>query len=292
METVDAHVHVFAPASEAYPREINTLYPAARSGTVEVLLHEMDSARIDRAVLIQLGGYGIGHHRYVADALRGWPDRLAGVGLVDLSDPDPQARLGELYDATGIKGIRLMGPLGDPQAAAAHELPGLALCQRAGELGLNVNLYCPSDQVTNIERVVQALPAVTFSLDHLGICPATSAVVDHLARPRFDDEPIPPATYQEILAFSRYPNVYIKVSGEYAFSKMPYPFADMRPMVQQAYQAFGADRLMWCSDFPWICEEPGYTRLVGLVDHHLPGISQEEKALIMGGNALGVWFAG
>jgi len=292
MDRVDAHVHVFAPASDSYPREINALFPAERSGSVELLLREMDSAHISHAVLIQLGGYGVEHHRYLADALRLWPDRLAGVGLVDLSDPDPPSRLSELRETTGVKGIRLMGPLGDPRAATAEELPAFALFQRAGELSVNVNLYCPSDQVGNMEKIMRALPAVAFSLDHLGICPATSAVVDHWVRPHFDDEPIPPATYQEVMALSRYPNVYVKLSGEYAFSRMPYPFSDMRPMVEQAYRAFGADRLMWCSDFPWVCEEPGYARLAGLIDHHLPLVSREEKALMMGGNALRVWFAG
>ncbi len=43
-------------------------------------------------------------------------------------------------------------------------------------------------------------------------------------------------------------------------------------------------------DFPWIGEEPGYRRLVALLDHHLPHLAADEKALIAGGNALAVWF--
>jgi len=56
------------------------------------------------------------------------------------------------------------------------------------------------------------------------------------------------------------------------------------------YRTFGPERMMWCSDFPWIVEEPGYGDLVALIDHHLPEISAAEKEMIMGGNGLKVWF--
>jgi predicted TIM-barrel fold metal-dependent hydrolase len=257
---------------------------------VEQLLREMDGADVDRAVLIQMGGFRIEHHRYVAQAVSQWPDRFAAVGLVDVDDADPPARLDALYEATGIAGIRLMGRLGEPGAARDEELAAYGLFQRAEQLGLNINLYCQSDQIANIEMLVRAFPGVRVGLDHLGICPATTFSPDRWGRPRFDDESIPPPTYPRILDLARYPNVHVKVSGEYAFSKEPYPYRDARPMVEQIYGAYGAERMMWCSDFPWIIEEPGYRKLVALLDHHLPHLAEGEKALIAGGNALAVWF--
>lgn len=290
MVKIDAHVHVFERVSEAFPREVSSLAPAGRAATVEQLLREMDAAGIDRAVLIQMGGFQIEHHRYVLCSTSKWPDRFVAVGLVDVNDADPAARLDALYEAAGIAGIRLIGRLGDPNAASAEELAAYGLFRRADQLGLNINLYCQSDQITNIERLVRAFPGVRVSLDHLGICPSTAFVPDRWGRPRFDDEPIPPPTYTRILDLARYPNVHIKVSGEYAFSKEPYPYRDLRPMVEQIYHAYGAERMMWCSDFPWIVEEPGYRRLAALLDRHLPHLAEGEKALIAGGNALEVWF--
>jgi predicted TIM-barrel fold metal-dependent hydrolase len=291
MVKIDAHVHVFDRVSEAFPRETSSLTPAGRTATSEQLLREMDAAGIDRAILIQIGGFEIEHHRYVSWSVSKWPDRFAAVGLVDVNDVDPPARLNALYEATGIAGIRLMGKLGDPGAARAEELPAFGLFRRADQLGLNINLYCTCDQISNIERLVRAFPGVRVSLDHIGICPSTTFVPDRWERPRFDDEPIPPLTYPRILDLAHYPNVYVKVSGEYAFSKKPYPYADMRPMVERVYRAYGADRMMWCTDFPWICKEPGYRRLVELLDHHLPHLIESEKTLIVGSNALRVWFS-
>jgi L-fuconolactonase len=290
MEKIDAHVHVFDRFSEAFPREVSSLAPAGRAATAEQLLHEMDGAGIDRAVLIQMGGFEIEQHRYVAWCVDKWPDRFVAVGLVDANGADPPARLDSLYEATGIAGIRLMGRLGDPGEARVEKLAAYSLFQRADQLGLNINLYCQSDQISNIELLMRAFPGVCVGLDHLGICPSTAFVPDRWGRPRFDDEPIPPPTYPQILGLARYPNVYVKVSGEYAFSKEPYPYQDLRPMVEGIYRAYGAERMMWCTDFPWISEEPGYRRLVALLDRHLPHLAEGERSLIAGGNASQVWF--
>ena len=292
MKRVDAHVHVFEAQSAAYPREVGELAPPSRSARASLLLREMDAAGIDRAVLIQMGGTGIERHRYLAHCLRRWPNRFAGVGVVDTLDIDPAARLQELYEATGIVGIRLMGVLGDPASARAQDLIVYPLVERASVLGLNVNLYTQSTQVRCIELLMRAFPMVIFTLDHLAICPSTSATVDQWGRPRFEEEPIPPPTYPEIIDLAQYDNMCVKISGEYAFSREPFPYADMGPMVRRIYEAYGAERMMWSTDFPWIREEPGYQRLSTTIDHHLPDISQVDREWILGGSALRVWFRG
>ena len=290
MEKIDVHVHVFDRASDEFPREVSELAPAAREATAEQLLQEMDAAEIDRAVLIDMGGTRIEQHRYVTHCVKRWPDRFTATGLVDAGDPDPPARLRELHEATGIEGIRLGGNLGDPTAASVEELTVCGLFRCAEELGLNINIYGRSEQVPCIGMLAHAFPKVNISLDHLGICPSTPLVPDRWRRPRFSDEPLPPQTYPQIVDLAQYANIYIKVSGEYAFSKVPYPYSDMIPMIEQIYRAYGAKRMMWCSDFPWIIEEPGYGELAQLIDYHLPDLSPEEREMIMGGNALKVWF--
>jgi len=289
MIKVDAHVHVFARRSDEYPREVSELAPAEREALAEPLLREMDAAGIDRAVLIGMGGLRIEHHRYVTRCVARWPDRFTATGLVDVDDPDSPARLRELVDATGIEGIRL-GDLGDPQAGRAENLKTYALFQCAEELGLNVNIFTGGDQVPCLELLAAAFPRVNISLDHLGVMPTTPCLVDRWGRPRQDEEPLPPAAYPRILALARFPNVYVKISGEYAVSRDPWPYGDLKPMVEQVHRAFGARRMMWCTDAPWILQEPGYGKLVDLLDRHLPSLSREERDQIMGGTALRIWF--
>jgi predicted TIM-barrel fold metal-dependent hydrolase len=289
MQKVDVHVHVFTKLSDKFPRQVGGLAPAERQGTAEELLREMDANGIDRTVLIDMGGTKIEHHTYVTHCVNTWPDRFTATGLVDDNDEDPPARLRELVEATQIEGIRLSS-LGDPTATRAEDLKTYGLFQCAAELGLNINVYSSNNQVGCLEMLIAAFPTVNVSLDHLGVLPTTPMVPDRWGRPRFDDEPLPTPTFPKILELAQYPNVYIKVSGEYAFSKVPYPYGDMKSMVEQVYQAYGADRMMWCTDSPWILVEPGYGKLVTLLDHHLPAISSHEREMIMGGTALKIWF--
>ena len=289
MDKVDVHVHVFARLSDEFPRQVSGLAPAEREGTAEELLRAMDAAGIDRTVLIDMGGTKIKHHTYVTHCVKKWPDRFSATGLVDLGDPDPPARLRELFEATGIEGIRL-GDLGDATAAKAEDLKSYGLFECADELGLNINIYTRNEQVACVELLAAAFPNVNISLDHLGVMPTTPLEVDRWGRPRFNAEPLPPATFSRVLDLARFPNVYIKVSGEYAFSKVPWPYEDMKPLVEQVYQTYGPDRMMWCTDSPWILVEPGYQKLVDLLDHHLPASGRDEKDKIMGGTALKIWF--
>ena len=235
MDRVDAHVHVFAGLSEESPREVSDLAPPDREATAEQLLREMDAAGIDRAVLIEMGGTRIEHHRYVTDCVARWPDRFTATGLVDVNDPDPTGRLRELVETTGIEGLRLCY-LGDPEAARVEDLKTYALFQCAEELGLNINIFTDGDQVPCVEMLAGAFPQVNISLDHLGVMPTTPCVPDRWGRPRNEDEPLPPTAYPRIL------------------------------------------------------EEPGYQKLVDLLDCHLPSISPDERDQIMGGTALEIWF--
>lgn len=291
MVCVDAHVHVFEAVSDAFPRRTSELAPAGRRAPAEMLLREMDAAGVDRAVLIDTGGTGIEQHRYVTHCVQRWPDRFTSTGLVDVQDPEAPGKLRALVEATGVEGIRVGGDLGDPVGGRAEALSAFGLFQVARELGLNVNVYGAGTDIRCVALLAAAFPEIAVSLDHLGLCPQTPMRVDDRGRPWFD-EPMPPPDYPAVLALARYPNVYVKLSGEYAFSRQPYPYGDLQPVVRRVYEAFGPGRMMWATDFPWIVPDPGYGRLAGLVDRHLPDRPEGERDLICGGTAMQVWFRG
>jgi len=284
MSYIDAHVHVFVRPSKKYPRETSELAPADREAPVEQLLEEMEKSGVSKAVLIQLGGYRE-NHRYLGDCLRKFPKRFAGVGLVDLSSPSPEDELTQLVRTIGVKGIRL-SRLGKPGTSMKNS-PAYKLWERCDELGIIVCAYPRSDQLELFKFFIQEFPNVNVVFDHLGICPSNFSV-DQFGRPHIETE-LPPPTMKEILKLSEHENVYVKLSGDYAFSHVPYPYEDMRPIYRALYKAYGADRLMWATDFPWIVEEPGYQKLTKLIDLHLPGLSRGEREAIMRGTASLMW---
>ena len=89
----------------------------------------------------------------------------------------------------------------------------------------------------------------------------------------------------------QYENVYVHLSGQYAFSKEPWPYRDLTEWHERLHvpkgrmQGFGAHRLLWGSDFPCIMDDPGYGKMMRVVGELLPDLSEHERADIMGGTA-------
>ena len=94
-----------------------------------------------------------------------------------------------------------------------------------------------------------------------------------------------PLTRHNTLGLAQFPNVCVKLSGQYAFSQEPYPYLDLRRWHEQLVKDMGADHCMWATDFPWIQEDPGYGKLTRVIDELLPDIGEEDRALIVDGTA-------
>jgi predicted TIM-barrel fold metal-dependent hydrolase len=173
--------------------------------------------------------------------------------------------------------------LGAPDAEDPEALEAFPVLAALEQEGMVLWFYAAPDQLALLPGVLERLPALKVMLNHLGFCQQGYQVDEH-GRPRIPT-PLPPPTLPAVLDMARFPNVHVMFSGQYAFSREPYPYDDVRHVGVRLHEAFGADRLMWASDYPWIREEPGYRRMLDLVDHALPGLSADERSAVTGGTA-------
>jgi predicted TIM-barrel fold metal-dependent hydrolase len=276
---VDGHLHVFLKQSARYPRDTHVLFPSDREAPVERLLEAMETAGVDKAVLVPLSR----HDEYLHECLERYPGTFVGVGI---DDPAADDRVGEFRrraETVPLQGLRMFA-LGDPDVSDPEQLHAFPLLAALAEGGYKLWYYPPPAELPLLARVLERLPQLVVCLNHLGFC-QSGFEADELGRPRIPTE-LPPATLDAMLGLARFPGVHVMFSGEYAFSKLPYPYDDMRGIVRSVYDAFGADRMFRASDFPWILEEPGYAETLALTDEYLPDISSEERAAIRGGTAL------
>ncbi len=202
---------------------------------------------------------------------------------------DPVADLKRRVSEGGIQGLRLFGLGGPvPDVEALATFPLLAAMQ---DHGLKVWFYADPEQLAMLDRVLDLLPDLDVVLNHLGFCPDIHAELrfDEHRRPRFENFPLPPPTVDAVEQVARHPRVYVHLSGQYAFSAGDYPHDDLQPVVDAMYRIFGANRMMWASDYPWIAEVPGYGAQLALVDHYLPNLSPLERDAIRGGNAASMF---
>lgn len=286
---IDAHLHVFKSATRDYPRPVDELAPGEREAPVEDLLRVMDGAGVDRAVLVPLGP----EDRYVAECRAAYPERFVGIGVADddvtgrTPGVDPVRTLDRRVSTAGLSGLR-MNRLGEP-GAPVTESPAWPVLRHLAEHGLVVWFYAPPDQLPLLDQALTALPGLRVVLNHLGFCPPASGTgwrleVDEHQRPRIRTE-LPPPTLPAVLDLARHLELRVHFSGQYAFSREDHPYSDLDGVARALYDAYGAHRLMWASDYPWTRDVPGYARLRELPERQMPWLTEAERAAVLGGTA-------
>jgi len=133
--------------------------------------------------------------------------------------------------------------------------------------------------------------------------PDLTLVIDHLAKPPIKDQRLDPenggsslSIFQreewssQLAAAARYPNVYAKISGLNTAANMEnWSATDLQPYVDHAIACFGADRLMFGSDWP-VCVLAGdYAKVWEETNRTLAGRSAGEIEAILGGTAARVY---
>lgn len=245
---------------------------------IETVLDQMERNGVEHTCLVQ--SLGQLDNSYFFECVRRYPGKFAPVVIVNVDSPDACDELRRLADQ-GASGVRLR---------PFHRSPGddpLAIWRTANELKLSVS--CGGTAVQRLgedfPRLIETFPNLPIVMEH--IC-ATNTPETHTAA---EWEAIPQA-----LALSRYPNVYVKIHGLGEFSKRampprsPFPFEEpVPPLLDWAYEAFGARRMMWGSDFPPCATREGYRLSLQLTMERFASKSQEERDLIFGGVALSLF---
>ena len=271
---VDAHVHVWSDNTERYPYQPILGYVPDSPAHLNMLINYMDKTKIDRVVLVQPSVYGW-DNRYIADCLRRMRDRIAAVCLIDPLGDDPAERIAYWVREHGFSGVRL-NPIGDPKGTWINDHSQYALWQMAAKL--------------NVPICVQLLPKQLEMLQDIATdFPQVAVVIDHLAKPINEEGPESTKALH-FLKLSQLPNVSVKVAALGYLSRQAYPYLDTHYLVEAALQAYGADRVIWGSDFPGILKYCTYQQSYEFIKQIIWDCSEVELSKILGGNALRLWF--
>ncbi|CAM6127928.1 unnamed protein product [Calypogeia fissa] len=282
---IDSHLHVWASPEEA------KLFPYAPGqgptlpGNAAYLVENMSEAGVDGALIIQ----PIDHkfdHRYVSSVLQEYPGKFVGCCLADPTDGGGGVRdLERLIKEEGYRAVRFNPYLWPPGQQMTNEV-GKAMFSKAGELGAVVGFMCFKGlllHIKDIEELCLEFPSTVVMIDHFGFC-----------KPATNNEEA--KAWEQLLGLARFPQVYVKVSAFFRISREPFPYKDTWPLVQELLTVFGAKRLLWGSDFPFVAAECGYHKanqdLPQLIGETL-SVSQSDMDYLLGGTACrlfeGAW---
>ncbi|WP_029033300.1 amidohydrolase family protein [Salinimicrobium terrae] len=193
------------------------------------------------------------------------------VGWVDLSSPDVKERLKVFSKDPFLKGIRHTVWDEKGEFMTAPDLQrGLTFL---ANLGLTYDILAFDYQLGSAVEMVQAFPRQKFVLDHMG-------------KPKITGKP-DKEWERHIGQLAESPNVWCKISG--LVTQTPdfsWKTSDFSSHLEVVTEAFGADRLMFGSDWPVCLSAANYKEVVGVVEEFFSSYSKEDKEKIFGRNAV------
>jgi L-fuconolactonase len=269
MPRIDAHQHFWQYNSAQYGWIGDDMNVIRRDFLPEDLASEMKLAGVDGSIAVQAAGAG--ETEWLLGLAKDWDFILGVVGWVPLTDPLVGDEISRLAHNPKLRGLRhVVQDEPDPNYILRDDFN--AGIRKVTEAGLVYDILI-------FERHLS--PAIQFVDKH----PNQVFVLDHIAKPRIKDGLITPWR-QKVRELAKRPNVYCKISGivtEAEWGK--WTPEQLLPYIETVIEAFGANRLMFGSDWPVCLLATSYKHWVELVENALTSLSVSERQRIWGGTA-------
>ncbi|MEE2752992.1 MAG: amidohydrolase family protein [Candidatus Latescibacterota bacterium] len=266
---VDSHCHAWLRWPYAPP------VPDVESrGRVEQLIFEMDRNGVERAVLVCARiDRNPDNNDYGAGCVKRFPDRLDMFADVDCSwwetyqAPGAADRLVWAADAYPMKGFTHYVK-GNDDGSWYLGPEGTRFFEKTQELNLIVSLAAGPGFQHVVRQLADRFPDVPFLCHHM----AGAMVGDVRGQ-------------AEVLKSSSKSNVYIKMSG-FAYvvpdQKWEYPYHETHDVVRALYEAYGADRLCWGSDYPVVRNYMTHKQTLEAFRIHCDFIPEVDRETVLG----------
>lgn len=279
---IDSHCHAWRvwPYDSAAPG-------ATHRGNVDQLLYEMDANGVDTAFVVcaQIGdgrSANLDNNDYVSRAADICPDRLFFAVDVDSvwSASYHTAGAAERLRAAVVRypsAVGLTHYLGDTDDGWLVSADGRSFFAAAEELGLIASISAPPVWQRSLQIVAHAHPDLVLIMHHLGGLAVT-------AKDYAED-------VRAVLAGAEHENVFVKISGFHYATELAweFPYREAWPIVGNLVAAYGAERLMWGSDYPAALGKVTYRQSLEMVKSQLPFLTVQQRNEILGGTARRVF---
>lgn len=224
---VDAHCHVFGPAS-VFPFAPSRKYTPV-DAPAETLFALRDHLGLSRNVIVQATCHG-SDNAAMLDAISRSGGRARGVAVVDADVPEDE--LDRLH-AAGVRGVRfnfLKRLVGN-----APKDQYVRIAERIAHRGWHIVVYFESSELDDLAPFIRALPG--------------TVVIDHMGRPEVATG-VEGAGFARVLDLMKHDDrFWIKVSCPERLTLAGPPYADVVPFARALVARF-PDRVLWGTDWP------------------------------------------
>ena len=194
------------------------------------------------------------------------------VGWIDLQAGNVAERLAYYKQFEKIKGFRHILQ-GEPERSFMLQPEFLRGIKALKEFNYTYDILIFPGQLSFTQKFVAKFPEQKF-------------VIDHLAKPYIKDKKID-EWKKDIQQVAQYENVYCKISGYITEADLKHwKKEDFIPYLDVVLNAFGADRIMFGSDWPVCLAGSDYNEVVNIVKDYFSSFTQNEQDKFFGLNAI------
>jgi L-fuconolactonase len=259
IEIIDAQVH------------LNQLGPDWQTDPIDSVIatgiQAMDAVGIDKVLIGEAHGFDskfrpVGEelpngairstYPFSERAVELHPDRFTYHVVIDFTDPEPDRLAADVHTRPGANSMRIV-PV--PQTGAVDSLEHgefNALFAAAERYEVPVFAWVPR-RAHLLLPYIQQFPKLRFIVDHCGVGVAPLRVGQlpvtmetSMTKSRGDRL----SELTRVCDMAQYPNVALKwCHAPGLLSEEDYPYRDVMPLLRQAIDAFGVERIMWASDY-------------------------------------------
>jgi L-fuconolactonase len=263
---IDSQVHAYEANNPSRPWQGFLQGPAQATG--DDMVKAMGEVGVDGALLVSpfsLYGYDAS---YALEVHRAHPDKFGLVKPFDVKSGTIREDLLEWASIPSVVGARLMLSESGIQGI---ETGIREMFSAASDVDIPVNVYC-SGNLSAFKELAKTYPNTQLVIDHLG-----------LEQPFIPPPPEDPfSDIGQVIEFSKFDNVAIKISGACTLSHRPFPYDDIWEPLERIFKAFGFERCMWGTDWTRAVELLTYEQ--GVESFQLTdSISDNERNMLMGG---------
>lgn len=267
---IDSHQHFWTLERNDYEWLTPNLAPLYRDFGPADLEPLLVDAGIGATVLVQAAAT-VEETRYLLDLADQHGFVAAVVGWVDMEGGAASARLlRELSRHPKFVGVRpMIQDVDDPAWMLGSALQGTFEVMIENDL--------------RFDALVRPIH-LPYLIELLQCYPDLRTVVDHGAKPAIADERWQPWS-SDIAVVADETSAFCKLSGLATEASAAQPLQDLTPYMEHLLECFGAERLMWGSDWPVVNLNSGYSQWHSAFQQWAGRLDRRSRRLIAGETA-------
>lgn len=258
MKVIDAHVHVWEGDRPDRPRSIALTPHLPELNLAQDYVGSMEAAGVDVAMQIPPAFVGV-DNQYSFEAAEQFPGRFFVFGLFNLMEKGPADRLKAFVEQDWAVGVKLF--FFNTAIEAAPDSSMLRpFWETAEQLRIPISVTAPG-LTDKMVTVLNRHPELILLLDHFTLHRSRDVQFPPDGLLRAPTEPLSAQT-QRLEHYVPFQHVHLKLSGLIEMSEEGFPFKDLHPYVKEMVEMFGAERIAWGANHPYVLKVCPYEQAV------------------------------